>query len=145
MAFRAAISAAVVLAATSPALADWTNWRPEPSDAKLESIVRSAYVAAVTFARGQTNYFARDGEVDGLEVAIGDELGRQGYASVEVSMANDLTEARHCAAKGIALRIAVTMFGDGISIAAASPKRVFSYHYDPHEDAAIAVAPASAC
>ena len=145
MAFRAAILAAVLLGAVSPALANWTDWRPEPSDAKLESIVRAAYVAATTYARGQTNYFARDGEIDGLEVAIGDELGRQGLTAVEVVTAVDLDDARKCAMGGIELRFAVTVFGDGISLAAASPKRVFSYHYDPHEDAAIVVAHADNC
>ena len=145
MAFRAATFAAVLLVAASPALGDWTNWRPEPSDAKLESMVRAAYVAAATYARSNTNYFARDGETDGLEVAIGDELGREGFSAVEVMTAVDLDAARKCAGAGIELRVAVTIFGDGISIAAASPKRVFSYHYDPHEDAAIVVASAGSC
>ena len=145
MAFRAPVLAAGLLVAASPALANWTDWRPEPSDAKLESIVRAAYAAAATYARRNSNYFARDGEIDGLEVAIGDELGRQGLATVEVVPAVDLDAARKCAAAGIELRFAVTVFGDGISIAAASPKRVFSYKYDPHEDAAIVVASAGNC
>jgi len=146
MALRAAISGFLLLLALgSPALADWSNWRPEPSDAKLEAIVRTAYVAAARYARSNTNYFARNDDLDGLEVALGDELGRQGYAAVEVTVANDLEAARACASSGVQLRFAVTLFGDGISLAAASPKRVFSYHYDPHADAAITVAPAGAC
>jgi hypothetical protein len=146
MAFRATIlGALVMLVSAGPVLADWSNWRPAPSDAKLEEIVRTAYVAAANYARGNTNYFARNDDLDGLEVAIGDELGRQGFASVEVTGAADLRAARACAGSGVQLRFAVTLFGDGISLAAASPKRVFSYHYDPHEDAAIAVAPVGAC
>jgi len=145
MGFREATFAILLAAAASPALGDWSSWRPEPSDAKLESIVRAAYVGAAGYARSNSNYFARDGQDEGLEVAIGNELARRGFSTVEVITADELAGARGCAAAGIALRFAVTVFGDGISIAAASTKRVFSYHYDPHEDAAIVVARAEAC
>ena len=57
----------------------------------------------------------------------------------------DLKAARACAPEGTELRFAVSLFGDAISLAAATDERVFSYHYDPHEDAAIVVAPVAAC
>jgi hypothetical protein len=145
MAIRAAIFAFFLALAASPALGDWASWRPEPSDATLERIVRAAYVGAAASARANNNYFARDGVTEGLEAAIGEELARAGFATIEVSTAGDLGAARKCAAAGIALRFAVTVFGDGISIAAASPNRVFSYHYDPHEDAAIVVEQTGTC
>lgn len=140
-------SALVALLAAGPAAARWADWPPGPTDAELEQIVRVAYAAAADYARGHTNYFSRDGVVDPLRSAIEDELGRQGLTFVEVAgePSADLDAARACAAQGVELRFAVNMFGDAISLAAATDKRVFSYHYDPHEDAAIIVAPAEPC
>jgi hypothetical protein len=140
---------ALVLAsvAASPAYARWADWPPGPTDAELEQVVRVAYTAAADYARKNTNYFSRDGVVDPLRSAIEDELGRQGLTFVEVASkpSADLAAATVCAADGTELRFAVTIFGDSITLAAVTDERVFSYHYDPHEDAAIVVAPAAAC
>ena len=132
---------------TTPALARWADWPPGPTDAELEQVVRVAYAAAADYARKNTNYFSRDGVVDPLRSAIEDELGRQGLTFVEVASkpSVDLAAARACAQEGTELRFAVSMFGDAISLAAATDERVFTYHYDPHEDAAIVVTPAEAC
>ena len=139
----------VLAAAASPAgaFARWADWPPGPTDAELEQVVRVAYTAAAGYARRNANYFSRDGVVDPLRSAIEDELGRQGLTFVEVAgkPSTDLKAARACAPEGTQLRFAVSLFGDAISLAAATDKRVFSYHYDPHEDAAIVVAPAAPC
>ena len=129
------------------AFARWADWPPGPTDAELEQVVRVAYTAAADYARKNTNYFSRDGVVDPLRSAIEDELGRQGLTFVEVAgkPSADLKAARACAPEGTELRFAVSLFGDAISLAAATDERVFSYHYDPHEDAAIVVAPVAAC
>lgn len=144
-ALRTAVAAILVLAA-QPAAARWADW-PSPSDRDLEQIVRAAYTAAAAHARRNGNYFARDDEVDPLRVAIEDELGRQGLTFVDVpeTPIADIEAARICAAEGTQLRYAVNMFGDGITLAAVSTKRVFRYHYDPHEDAAIVVTPSEDC
>jgi hypothetical protein len=143
----AAVVAASLFAAAQPALGNWANWPPGPSDAQLEQIVRVAYTAAAAYARTDTNYFARDGVVGPLRSAIEDELGRQGLTFVNVPEAPvaDLDAARLCAATGTELRYAVSMFGDSITLAAVTDERVFSYHYDPHEDAAIVVVPSQDC
>lgn len=142
---RTAVAAVLVLAA-QPAAARWADW-PSPSDRDLEQIVRAAYTAAAAHARRNTNYFARDDDVDPLRVAIEDELGRQGltFVSVPDTPLADLGAAATCTAEGTELRYAVNMFGDSITLAAVSTKRVFRYHYDPHEDAAIVVTPSQAC
>jgi hypothetical protein len=143
-----AVSSAVALLATGPAFARWADWPPGPTDAELEQVVRVAYTAAAAHARKNTNYFSRDGAFDPLRSAVEDELGRQGltFVSVSAAAAADLEAARICAGEGATeLRIAVTLFGDGISLAAASDRRVFSYHYDPHEDGKIVVASADNC
>ncbi len=146
---RMVLFTAVALAALAaqPAFARWADWPPGPTDAELEQIVRVAYTAAVAQARKDTNYFARDGATDALRSAIEDELGRQGLTSVNVpeSPVADLKAAQACTEQGTELRFAVNMFGDSISLAAVTDERVFSYHYDPHEDAAIVVAPSRAC
>jgi hypothetical protein len=133
--------------AATPAFARWADWPPGPTDAELEQVVRVAYTAAADYARKNTNYFSRDGVVDPLRSAIEDELGRQGLTFVEVAgkPSADLAAATVCAADGTEVRFAVTVFGDSITLAAVTDERVFSYHYDPHENAAIAVAPAAAC
>jgi hypothetical protein len=143
--FAAAIGLAAL--AAQPGLARWADWPPGPTDAELEQIVRVAYSAAAAYARKNTNYFARDGVTDPLRSAIEDELGRQGLTFVNVAdkPVADLKAAEICTAEGTQLRFAVNMFGDGITLAAVTDARVFSYHYDPHEDAAISVAPSQAC
>ena len=144
---RSIIAILVLLFSSVPATADWADWPPGPSDSELESIVRAAYSAATAHARSNRNYFARDDAFEALHQAIEDELGRQGHEDVEVAetAAASLEAAQVCAPRGVVLRIAVNVFGDGISLAAASPKRVFSYHYEPHESSSIVVAPAEAC
>jgi hypothetical protein len=98
-------------------------------------------------ARDNSNYFARDDDFVDLQSVIAAEIRRQGHSDVEISTipSTDLAAARSCSEDGTALRILVNMFGDGIGLAAASSRRVFSYHYDPHEDAAIVVAPSGDC
>jgi hypothetical protein len=142
---RAALAALVVLA-SQPASARWADW-PSPSDRDLEQIVRAAYTAAAAHARRNSNYFARDDDFDPLRVAIEDELGRQGltFVGVPEGPLADIDAARICTGEGTQLRYAVNMFGDGITLAAVSTERVFRYHYDPHEDAAIVVTPAQDC
>jgi hypothetical protein len=141
--------APLVLAAglVQPASARWADWPPGPTDAELEQIVRVAYTAAAAHARSNTNYFARDGAFDALRSAIEDELGRQelNFVNVPGVPAPSLDAARICAASGTELRFAVNMFGDGISLVAVTDRRTFSYHYDPHEDAAIVVTPSQPC
>ena len=141
-----ALALAVTLAA-QPATARWADWPPGPSDAELEQIVRVAYTAAAFMARADTNYFARDGATGPLRSAIEDELGREGltFVNVPAAPAADLEAAQVCTTTGTELRYAVTVFGDGITLAAVTDARVFSYHYDPHEDAAIVVTPARNC
>ncbi len=143
------ISALATIAAASfaqPALARWADW-PRPSDAQLEQIVRVAYSAAAEYARKNTNYFARDDDFESLRIVIEDELGRQGlsYVNVPTAPLADLDAARICAPEGTQLRIGVNMFGDSVTLAAVTAKRVFTYHYDPHEDAAIVVTPSQDC
>lgn len=145
---RKVLGATLVLAAlvAQPSQARWADW-PTVPDAELEQIVRVAYTAAANYARKNVNYFARDGITDPLRSAIEDELGRQNLMLVNVATAPaaDLAGTRVCAAEGVELRFAVNLFGDGISLAAATAKRVFSYHYEPREEAAIVVAPSQAC
>lgn len=144
----AAVAIAVAAIATAPpALARWADWPPGPTDAELEQVVRVAYGAALAHARANTNYFARDGVFDPLRSAVEDELGRRGLTFVNVvgEPAADLETARACAAEGTELRIGVNIFGDGVDLAAASDRRVFSYHYEPRENAAIVVAPSQDC
>jgi hypothetical protein len=140
----AALAAALLVA--QPAAARWADW-PVLSDAELEQIVRVAYTAAAAHARKNSNYFSRDDDTKSLRIAIEDELGRQGLtaATVAEKPSDDLAAASVCTKEGTELRFAVTMFGDAITLAAVSAKRVFSYHYDPHEDAAIKVTPAADC
>ena len=144
----AVVSAALAAshAVAQPAAARWADW-PVLTDAQLEQIVRVAYTAAAAHARQNSNYFSRDDDTASLRVAIEDELGRQGLtaATVAEKPVADLEAASICATEGTELRFAVTMFGDAITLAAVNAKRVFSYHYDPHEDAAIKVAPATDC
>jgi hypothetical protein len=147
MRFSAACAVlAATLACAEPAAARWADW-PVMSDADLEQIVRVAYTAAAAHARKNSNYFSRDDDTTSLRIAIEDELGRQGLTAATVAEKpfDDLEAASVCTKEGTELRFAVTIYGDAISLAAVSAKRVFSYHYDPHEDAAIKVAPAAAC
>jgi len=142
------IGVSLVLGVAAPATAaPWVEWPPGPTDYELETIVRAAYIGAVSRARGNSNYFARDDDFAALRSAIAAEIVRQGHVEVEVSAmpSADLAAARSCAEDGIALRVVVNMFGDGIGLAAASSTRIFSYHYDPHEDPAIVVAPSDDC
>jgi hypothetical protein len=148
MALRFVMIAAILALAATPALAKWADW-PGPSDADLESVVRSAYSAASAYAKANGNYFSRDGEFEALTVAIGAGLARDGFDNVAVPDAPvaDLDTARKCISgrAKTELRFVLTMFGDGLSLAAATGSRVFSYHYDPHEASTIVVAPATAC
>jgi hypothetical protein len=148
MALRFGMIAAILALAATPALAKWADW-PGPSDADLERMVRSAYSAAASYAKANGNYFSRDGEFEPLTVAIGAGLARDGFDNVAVPDAPvaDLDAARKCISgrAKTELRIVITLFGDGLSLAAATGSRVFSYHYDPHESPTITVAAASPC
>jgi hypothetical protein len=148
MALRATIIAATLALLATPAVAQWADW-PGASDSDLERIVRSAYAAASAYARANGNYFSRDGEFEPLAVAIAAGLARDGFDNVAVPDAPvaDLQAARKCISgkARTELRFAITLFGDGLDLAAATSARVFSYHYDPHEAPTIAVAPAAAC
>ncbi|MBI4922792.1 MAG: hypothetical protein HY834_13680 [Devosia nanyangense] len=118
------------------------------SDADLERAVRAAYAGAAAYASAHGNYFARDEVFAPLRDAVAAELVKQGLASVAVPErpSADLAAARRCAwAPIVQLRIAINLYGDGLSLVAVTDARVFSYHYDPHEAAEIAVAPAADC
>jgi hypothetical protein len=140
------IAIGLVLGA-QPAPGQWADWPPGPRDSDLEAMVRSAYGAAATHARSNDNYFARDEDFGPLRQAIVAELVRDGHANVEVAAGPvaDVDAVRTCTSSGTALRFSVNMFGDGISLAATTPKRVFSYHYEPHESPAISVRAAGDC
>ena len=142
-----AVLAVAGIAVAQPASARWADWPPGPTDAELEQVVRVAYTAAAALARNNLNYFARDGVTDPLRSAIEDELGRQGltFVNVDETPAVDFDAARICAGEAPELRFAVNLFGDGISLAAATRERVFSYRYEPREQAAIVVTPAEDC
>lgn len=139
--------AALILVGASPAFAQWVDWPPKPRDADLEAMVRAAYVAATEVARLDLNYFERDGKPEALHEAIIGGLIGAGYEDVAVEMAADTEpeRIRACASSGTVLRYAVNVFGDGISLAAASEKRVFSYQYDPHQSLEIVVDKAAPC
>ena len=148
MALRAASIVAILLLWMSPAAAKWAAWPPGPTDSDLETMVRAAYSAASKLARSNVNYFARDGEFLPLHNAVAAALAHAGYADVAIAngAVPKLEALVACAAgEGGELRIGLNAFGDGISLAAVSDSRVFSYHYDPHENAAIVVKPAEAC
>ncbi len=75
------------------------------------------------------------------------ELARNGLeATVPDDPVADLETARRClGANGVELRVITNVFGDGISLAAVTSQRVFSYHFEPREDANVVVAPAEDC
>lgn len=117
-------------------------------DADLERAVRAAYTGAAAYAAAHGNYFARDGVFAPLRDAVAAELVTQGLASVVVpdKPFADLAAAQRCAwAPVTQLRIAINLYGDGVSLVAVTNARLFSYHYDPHEAAEIVVAPAADC
>ena len=145
---RAAILVASLIVGTAPAFAQWADWPPGPTDAELERVVRVAYAAAAAHARTDNNYFARDEVFTPLRDAVATGLAEQGLLEVIVtdSPTVDLEASLGCAVeRGIELRISVTIFGDGISLAAVTDKRAFAYAYDPHQNAAIVVTPAGDC
>src|SRR5690606_7366129 len=135
------------LALQGPAAARWADWPPGPTPSELEMIVRSAYTAAAAYARLNTNYFSRDDEFGPLHDAIAERLARDGHADVVVpsSPFADLQAASICTFETVELRYILNAFGDGITLTATSDLRTLSYHYDPHEDAAIVIKPAQAC
>jgi hypothetical protein len=110
--------------------------------------VRAAYAGAAAYASAHGNYFARDAVFAPLRDAVAAELVKQGLASVVVPArpSADLAAAQRCAwAPVTQLRIAINLYGDGLSLVAITNARVFSYHYDPHKAADIVVAPAADC
>ena len=119
-----------------------------PSDADLERAVRAAYTGASAFAAAHGNYFARDGVFPPLRDAIAAELVKQGLAAVTVPAipADDPAAMKTClTAPGAELRIAVTTYGDGISLVAVTDARDFAYDYDPHKAPDIVVTKAEDC
>lgn len=117
-------------------------------DADLELVVRAAYTGASAFAAAHGNYFARDGVLPPLHDAIAAELGKAGYAAVEVpQVATDKPGAlKTClATPGTELRIFTTTYGDGISLVAVTDARAFAYDYDPHKAASIVITKAEDC
>lgn len=118
------------------------------SDADLELAVRAAYAAASALSSANGNYFARDGVFAPLRDAIASAEQQAGFDNLIVpeTAAADLAAARRCrTAVGTELRIATNTYGDGVSLVAVTDKRVFSYHYDPHEKAEVVVAPGAQC
>ncbi len=144
------IAALALTALTGPANAGWREDAlvalTPTSDAALEQMVRAAYTGAVAFAAAHGNYFARDGVYPPLHDAVVAELSRQGFAGVAVVGPTDAAVTKAClAGMGAELRIGTNIFGDGISLVAVTSKRVFAYHYDPHEAADVVVTPAADC
>lgn len=133
----------------APASAAWFEWpKLGPTDAELETIVRTGYSGAARHAAASKNYFSRDGEFEPLRASVLAELTRSGLTDVVVPAepVADLDAARRClAGEGVELEIATNMFGDGISLAAVTSKRVFSYHVEPRDNANVVVAPAADC
>ena len=120
----------------------------QPEDAQLERLVRIAYAAAAGHARRNQNYFAADGGFDPLREAIRAALASAGYERVWVPPApfDDVEGAMaDCVPLGTELRIATTIFGDSIALAAVGEQRAFGYHYDPREGRRITVLPAQDC
>ncbi|MEQ1770348.1 MAG: hypothetical protein ABL879_10965 [Devosia sp.] len=118
------------------------------ADGPLEQAVRAAYSAALKHAAAHDNYFAPNGDFDTLRAAIATALETDEFKAVVVTAmpSKDLAAASACLpVEGTELRIAVNAPGDGLTLAAVTDTRVFSYHYDPHEAADIKVAAAKAC
>lgn len=138
----------LALAFMPAAHGQWYRWEFGPTDAQLEIVTRTAYSGAARYAFAHKNYFSRDDEFEGLRDSILAELARNGLADVSVPAEPlaDLDAARSCLkGGGIELRIVTTIFGDGVSLAAASERRVFTYAYDPRESAKVVVTPAEDC
>lgn len=133
----------------APNWVPWTALTKAPAafdDTGLELVVRAAYTAAVDFAAGHDNYFARDGAVAPLHAAIAEALAAT-YPSVAVPEATiDGVPSKAClTAPGTALRVSSNVFGDGLWLTAVSGTRLFGYAYDPHKSGEIVVQPATAC
>ena len=121
---------------------------PELSDKDLELAVRAAYNGAAAFAAAHGNYFARDDVFVPLRDAVRAEMLEEGYGAALVpdGPAADLATARQClASPGTELRIAISTYGDGLSLVAVTDARMFSYDYDPHKAPDIVVAPTADC
>jgi hypothetical protein len=116
-------------------------------DADLEGAVRAAYTAAAAYSVAHGNYFVRDGVFAPLRDAIAAALAAD-YDTVVVpeEAAADLDAARVClAVPGTELRIATNTYGDGITLAAVTDRRIFAYDYDPHKSSEIKVVTAADC
>ena len=145
------IAALALMALTGPSAA--ASWRESvaaalipTSDTALEQMVRAAYTGASAFATAHGNYFARDGVFPPLHDAVAAELASQGFAGVAVIGPAEGDVGKGClAGPGAELRIGTNIYGDGVSLVAASSKRLFVYAYDPHVAADVVVTPAADC
>ena len=145
---RATILAGSLILGTAPVFAQWADWPPGPTDAELELMVRTAYTAAKQHAATDKNYFARDEVFAPLREAVASALVGAGFDDIVVpdEPAASLAAALVCVSgDSTELRIATTVFGDGLSLAAATDRRVFAYNYDPHQSATIAVTATRDC
>lgn len=144
------IAVLALTALSGPASAGWREDAlaalAGDSDASLEQVVRTAYAGAAAFASAHGNYFARDGVYPPLHDAVATALAAGGYPSVGIVGPADGDASRACRRQpGVELRIGTNIYGDGVSLVAATSFRVFAYHYDPHQAADIVVTPAAAC
>ncbi len=117
------------------------------TDPELEMAVRAAYSAAAAFAASHKNYFARDGVVPPLHDAVAAAVAAA-YPAIVVPADPfaDLDAAKVClAAPGTELRLATNTYGDGVTLAAVTDRRVFAYDYNPHKAADIKVIAAADC
>ena len=121
---------------------------PGLSDADLELVVRAAYTGASAFAAANKNYFGRDGVFAPLRDAVAAEVAKQNFTNIVIPAdpVADIEAGRVCLpAAGTELRIALNMFGDGVTLIAVTDTRYFAYAYDPHEADDIKITAATEC
>ena len=113
--------AVAALVAAQPALARWADWPPGPTDAEL----------AVEAPRDRASRRGDGYREDTHTMKLGFNL---------------LLWTTHVTPEHwpILEKLEATGY-DGVDLAAASDRRVFSYHYEPRENDAIVVAPSQDC
>jgi hypothetical protein len=120
-----------------------------PTDADLELAVWVAYGAAYSIASADTAFRFFDGSDHGpLREAMVMALEAEGLGAIAVasSPASSSGAALSCAAsRAVELHYAFLSDGAGITLVAASPRRMSSYAYDPDVSAELNVRPTRDC
>jgi len=140
-AIRNAIRWSILAALATMSLPAVGQEAAHPTDYRLELIVRGAYLAATGYAQTHGNYFAQDGEADGLVATITSRMA----VPVEMVTGTDLDALRKCGVEGGGMRLIVNVFGDGIGLAAADADRVVIYVYEPRVSGSVVVTPPADC